>query len=783
MFRKVLIRFTLALLLACGIIAGHSIAQSKSQSGQTGTLEKMIVAGGSATMKLDLNRLNGAAAGNLQTLHFNVAANSYFAILVLNDVLRGPDMGSMGLMPLNSVKLPGSLGKSFAHLVLEQNDWEAPFQIAIKDSKTGFTFFNIEGHGYDYDAKAHLFRITDGRLLISPDFAKQLGRPADAGAVVGNISSATTMTPIEIAKVVNGAAQSVVMPGHPEAGTKPGPDVIVGDLPSMDQGGSSGSQVGLEIGTTSCNNGVENLDWFQLPNNDHPVIPQNFYRMSGGANNTERFEQIGQSWLKHAFTALTQNVCSFGCNGVGGSHLGSGCSDPYSAGLNGSQNGLGSRAWVNPFTGAYPGSNPSPANHSGHSHNGTSHRVLVNVSDLNTTLNPGATYFGEGQYVTPHEYAWCQAHAGECNMYNNVSYRQFTVSGTTSFSFSPAAATVRTFPAITAWTGATLVQFEPDPGNDGIGIVGYKVTNTAPGVWHYEYAVYNENLDRGVQSFSIPVACGVNVSNVGFHAPLNPPGFANDGTLNDAGYSNTAWTTNQSGGMLTWSSETLAQNQNANALRWGTLYNFRFDADQPPQAANATLGYFKTGSPSAVAVQGPMPGATCNPLQIVSAVSEKVHGAAGTFDIPLPLSGTPGVECRDGAGAYTFVVTFSNMMATGTASVTGGSGSVAGSPVIAGNTMTVQLTGVTNAQVLTVTLANLSDSFGQTLADTPVSAGMLIGDTNGNGMVSSSDISQVKASVGASADGSNFRTDVNVSGAVSSADIAETKANSGQSVQ
>jgi hypothetical protein len=60
------------------------------------------------------------------------------------------------------------------------------------------------------------------------------------------------------------------------------------------------------------------LDWFALPQTDHPVIPQNLYRMSAGANNDERFEQIGQSWLKHAFTALTQDACGFGCNGVGG---------------------------------------------------------------------------------------------------------------------------------------------------------------------------------------------------------------------------------------------------------------------------------------------------------------------------------------------------------------------------------------------------------------------------------------------------------------------------------
>ena len=131
------------------------------------------------------------------------------------------------------------------------------------------------------------------------------------------------------------------------------------------------------------------------------------------------------------------------------------------------------------------------------------------MSDLNTTLNPGATYFAEGQYVTPHEYAWCQANPGQCNMYNNVSYRQFTVTGTTSFTFSPVGSTVRTQPAIFAWTGATINQIEPDPGNDGIAFVGYKVTNPSAGVWHYEYALYNENLDRAIQSFSCAFGTGI----------------------------------------------------------------------------------------------------------------------------------------------------------------------------------------------------------------------------------------------------------------------------------
>jgi hypothetical protein len=37
------------------------------------------------------------------------------------------------------------------------------------------------------------------------------------------------------------------------------------------------------------------------------------------------------------------------------------------------------------------------------------------------------------------------------------------------------------------------------------------------------------------------------------------------------------------------------------------LYNFRFDSNQPPQATNATIGFFKTGSPILVGIQGPTP--------------------------------------------------------------------------------------------------------------------------------------------------------------------------------
>jgi hypothetical protein len=505
--------------------------------------------------------------------------------------------------------------------------------------------------------------------------------------------------------------------------------------------------------------------------------------MSGGASNNDRFEQIGQSWMKHAFYALEDNACGFGCNQSNcspGAQLCVGCSDPYDAGLNASQDGLGSRAWVNPFTGAFP-SNAN--NHTGHTHTGTSHRILVEGNDLNTTMNPGATYYAESQYIAPSEYTWCQANPGQCNMYNNASYRQFNVTGTTSFAFTPVGSTVRMTPAIYVWTGATINRIEPVPGIDGFGLLGFKVTNPSAGVWHYEYAIYNQNLDRGIQSFSVPLGCGITANNLGFHAPLNPPGFANDGTLGGAGYSNAAWTSNQTCAALSWSSETFAQNQNANAIRFGTLYNFRFDSNRPPQAGNATIGFFKTGAPMTVAILVPTPD-TCNPVQLTDAVSRKTHGAAGTFDVDLPLSGEPGVECRSGGGSgdHTLIFTFIDNVVSGNASVTSGVGSVSGSPTFSGNAMTVNLTGVSDVQQITVTLSNVTDCFGSVLPDTPVSANMLIGDTTGNKTVNASDVAQVKAQVGSPVTSANFREDLNVDGLMNASDVGLVKANVGHSV-
>jgi hypothetical protein len=585
--------------------ASDTVTDSKTSDATTGTLKKMVPDSGTVTMSIDLvGVVKGIRTPN-RDLVLSVGRDAFMEILVFDGELRSPLPGSVPLTGnvknlTRNVKTSGS-----DRLVLEKTDWGSDHEMIIRDD-AGNTLFNIEGAEYDFNADESRFGFQNARLLLSNSYAKELGASSSAGRVVGTISFQAEMRTVEVTNVVDGVVESARLPGMPEAGSVPGPDVIVGELLTVEQpSAASGGYVGLGIGTTSCNLGTVDLDWFSLGSgsNDHPVIPQNLYRMSGGPSNNERFEQIGQSWLKHAFTALTENACSLGCNGVGGTHLGSGCSDPYTASLNYSQTSLGSRAWVNPFTGAFPVS-PSPANHSGHTHVGPSHRVMVATNDLLAAQNPGATYWAEAQYVTPHEYVWCQTHPTQCNMYNNVSYKQYNVSGSTTFSFAAASSTQRQKPAITAW-GATLVPIEPAPGLDGIGTVGYKVTNPSTGVWHYEYAIYNQNLDRGIQSFGLPLGAPVTLTNVGFHAPPQQPAFANDGTFNSAGYSSTPWSSVRNAGDFVWSTETFAQNQNANAIRWGTLYNFRFDANYPPRARRVTIGFFKTGAPITVMIDVP----------------------------------------------------------------------------------------------------------------------------------------------------------------------------------
>jgi uncharacterized delta-60 repeat protein len=163
---------------------------------------------------------------------------------------------------------------------------------------------------------------------------------------------------------------------------------------------------------------------------------------------------------------------------------------------------------------------------------------------------------------------------------------------------------------------------------------------------------------------------------------------------------------------------------------------------------------------------------------LTSAFSRKTHGGAGTFDVPLPLTGNIGIECRSGGATndYQMIINFMTSVTVGSASVTSGTGSVS-SFTVSGPQVTVNLTGVTNVQRITVTLFNVND--GTHMGNVPVSMGVLVGDVNGNSVVNASDVSLAKSQVGQTVSGSNFREDVNANGLINSVDVALVKARVG----
>src|ERR1043165_6608862 len=139
MQRRIFTWFVLPLVILLSNSSRNSAASSsgKRPEGETGTLEKMIVANGTVVMDLDLNRLNrsefDAKDATLDRLRFQVSLNSFFTVLVFNDLFRGPEQGSMGLVAENTATLPGPMQASLGQLALEKLPPEAPFDLAVRD--------------------------------------------------------------------------------------------------------------------------------------------------------------------------------------------------------------------------------------------------------------------------------------------------------------------------------------------------------------------------------------------------------------------------------------------------------------------------------------------------------------------------------------------------------------------------------------------------------------------------------------------------------------------------
>ncbi len=354
-----------------------------------------------------------------------------------------------------------------------------------------------------------------------------------------------------------------------------GPDVVAWTIAGengfdMDYYGSDAGIGGYAIATQSCNFGDIEANWFG-GTDQTPMISQNAFRLMNG-----RFEQIGISWLKHSFCAVSEPGCGT-CQATDCNTLGIGCADTYWAGLN--ANGEGPRSDVNAFTGVY--NYPFTVNSSGPG--STRANLQIADADVEPSLNPNARYFVEAQYVTQDDADWD-------NQWNNASYREIGFSGPGNpfaLNNNGIEATIEGDPAIRAWAliDSSVVLTEALAPADGLVLVGAKVTDNGNGTYQYEYAIQNLNCHRSIGSVSIPDG-GATITNVGFHDVNYHSGEIYDGT---------DWSNVVSQGTILWNTATHSQDPNANALRWGSLYNFRFTATAAPVSGDIELGLFRPG--------------------------------------------------------------------------------------------------------------------------------------------------------------------------------------------
>ncbi len=513
-------------------------------------------------------------------LSFPVSETSTFNARYQSDVPK-PELG--GTITSRGAVAFAINGKRFAVgnfgvSANESGDWAVTSLLEPAVVRRAF----VLGNAFVEISREQGFLLLDAQLYFSSEMLRQLqltdlvDQPIGRIHVRASTSARHSYTDLPQQVAIDNTISSENLLALSAA---PGADVIVGDLYEVNSYGISGNISAFSVGTRACNIGDQPVGW-EANTNQHPVIAQNLYRLRNGA-----FEQIGMSWLKHGFFAQASEFCSGlgGCTGdLTGASLGVGCSDPYSANLNGDAANLGPRSDVNGFTGMFPfpfSAPPAPPV--------IGRRVQVLNDDLDPALNAGALYFVEACYVTPDDAA-----AG--NQFNNASYRQVLidfVNGIYEMSLSPDFSTFVSEPAILSWQKedsnvvATGVQLP----NGARFVVAVNVTALGGSMWRYNYSVFNMNSDRSVGMLSVPIFTNADVLNTSFHDVDYHSGEIYDGT---------DWTASIASNQITWSTDTFAINPNANAIRWGTMYSFSFEINAAPVTTTLTLGMFKPGTPN-----------------------------------------------------------------------------------------------------------------------------------------------------------------------------------------
>ena len=396
--------------------------------------------------------------------------------------------------------------------------------------------------------------------------------------------------------------------------------------------GTSGGKVAYSIATTSCNVGSVVIQWNPSAR-QAPAISTNMFRVYDN-----KIEMLGYSWLKDSFCAVSEPTCG-SCQNTGCSTLGIGCADTYWAGLNDGANGV-SKFELNPTTGEWPtswstasGSFPLRG------------RIQFPVSEA---ADPNSRYIAEAIYISEHDQM-----AG--NARNNGSWREFQFNGGNVGSISNVGPVHMFDPAIFAWKemhSDVHIDELVNTNEGGAGVHGYifvasKATDIGGGFWRYDYAVQNFNSKQAVGSFNLPTMT----------CPIQNTGFHDVDYHSGSPWKNTDWSVSTAGNTPVWTTDTYAQDVNANAIRWGMMYNFSFESGAAPAATmgTATLGLFEPGVGTSLAADVIVPGDVCGGCSggAITSYCTANGNSASPAGAQMSITGTPNVSAND----LEFVVT------------------------------------------------------------------------------------------------------------------------------
>jgi hypothetical protein len=378
-----------------------------------------------------------------------------------------------------------------------------------------------------------------------------------------------------------------------------GPDIISSGSQNALRYGTdtSGTTTAYSVGAVTCNRG--DLPAAVSTTTDIRVrIAQNMYRLKTVPGTAyQRFEQVGQSWAKRVASPGNGQVNSCGtCTNVPYGYLGVACADIYTAQANGYQGVLGPRSMCNATLGTSGGGE-------GTSVGDATTRGRIQVPTADVANQPAGTRFfvetvlllpDDAQYVRPGQ-------SVAINGLNNAASQEVNINGGSS---DPTllGGLNRQVPALQWWAdadpGVVLVTADhddtpnPNPAFPGTFIraryfAAVRVTRLDSGHWRYEYVVYNLNSDRAAGSFEVPLPAAASITDYTFHHPLAHSGEP---------YSNAPWGLIRTGTGVSFFTDSYVVNADANAIRWGTMYNFGFTSTAAPGPGEAILGLFQPGA-------------------------------------------------------------------------------------------------------------------------------------------------------------------------------------------